>query len=59
MCHKMCRLLYVQKAELIENPAEEAKTLKLGKGKLPDENDNRDGATLKPVIIEPEVMFKV
>jgi len=46
----------IQKAEIIEKPVEEPKGLKIGKGKLPDEDDSRDGAILKPVIIEPEVI---
>lgn len=42
-----------QKEAAIEKPAEEPKGFKVGKGKLPDENNERDSATLRPVIIEP------
>ncbi|EDW50927.1 GM26811 [Drosophila sechellia] len=43
-----------KKTDIIEQYAEEPKGLKVGKGKQPDEGDGRDGAVLKPVIIEPE-----
>lgn len=51
----MLCVIVLKKTEVIEQPAEEPKTIKLGKGKLPDDEDTRDGATLKPVIVEPEV----
>jgi len=47
----------IQKTDIIEQYADEPKGLKVGKGKLPDEGDGRDGAVLKPVIIEPEVII--
>lgn len=54
ICLMLCAVIS-QKTEAIEKPVEEPKTLKMGKGKLPDDEDTRDGATLKPVIVEPEV----
>lgn len=34
---------------------EKPKGFQIGKGKLPIDEDTRDGAKLKPVIVEPEV----
>lgn len=53
----MLCVIISKKSEAIEKPAEEPKILKMGKGKLPDDEDTRDGATLKPVIVEPEVSY--
>lgn len=45
----------IQKEAAVEKAAEEPKGFKVGKGKIPEKVDNKDSATLRPVIIEPEV----
>jgi len=54
---RLCVGIYVelQKSEIIEQPMEQPKGIKIGKGNLPVEEETRDGAKLKPVIVEPEV----
>ncbi|KAH8384331.1 hypothetical protein KR093_001928, partial [Drosophila rubida] len=46
--------LNIESNKIIVEELEQPKSIKIGKGKLPDEGDNRDGATLKPVIVEPK-----